>query len=136
MKIISLLTVLFLTGFAKADLQVSLTGRTPAFETESSINYYNFGRVIVNSMSTTQYTITNTGATFLQFATTNMWGAGFDFNHNCNFGMYPGQRCNFQIRFWPFNVGQYSGQFEIRFFGPTPYPESIRVDLWGEAVYR
>ena len=137
MKLISIMTIVFLTSLSHASLTVQPdTQPSKGLQTESSSHYYNFGRVPVNSISTTGYTITNTGNAFLQFASVSMWGANFDSNDNCRSGMYPGQRCNFQIRYWPYDVGMHSGQFEIRFYGPTPTPETIRVDLWGESVWR
>ena len=68
MKWISLISIMFFSALANADLQVELTGQNQPLQIESSSHYYNFGRVIVNSMNTTSYTITNTGTTFLQFS--------------------------------------------------------------------
>lgn len=136
MKWISLISLVLFSGLANADLQVELTAQNQQLQTESSSHYYNFGQVAVNSMNTVSYTITNTGTTFLQFSTASVWGMNYDANHSCTQGLNPNQRCQFQIRYWPFNLGLHTGQFEIRFYGPSASPESIRVDLWGEAVQR
>ncbi len=136
MKWISLISVLFLTTLANADLQVEMSQQNQHLQIESSSHYYNFGQVAVNSMNTVSYTITNTGMTFLQFSSASVWGMNYDANHSCTHGLNPNDRCEFQIRYWPFNLGLHTGQFEIRFSGSTPTPESIRVDLWGEAVQR
>jgi hypothetical protein len=103
---------------------------------QSSYLSYNFGQVGVNTINTTTYTITNTGTSFLQFAGGNIWGMNYDANHSCSQGLMPNQRCQFQIRYWPLNLGMHSGQFEIRFNTPTPNQEIINVQLWGEAVQR
>ena len=134
MKFIGILSVLFFATFATAEITLENTTQKDSFQTQSSSHYFNFGRVLANTMSTTTYTVTNTGSAYLQFASANIWGIDFSANHNCFSGIYPGQRCNFQIRYWPYNVGVHSGQFEIRFYGPTPNPEIIHVNLWGEAV--
>jgi hypothetical protein len=136
MKWISLLSLMLFVGTANADLRAELTQPNQNFQTESSSHYYNFGQVAVNSMNTVSYTITNTGTTFLQFSTASVWGMNYDANHSCTQGLNPNQRCQFQIRYWPFTVGLHSGQFEARFYGSSTIPESIRVDLWGEAVRR
>ncbi len=103
---------------------------------QSSYLSYNFGQVGVNTINTTTYTITNTGTSFLQFAGASIWGANFDASHGCSQGLMPNQRCQFQIRYWPLNLGMHSAQFEIRFNTPTPNQEIINVQLWGEAVQR
>ncbi len=136
MKWISLISLMLFSGLANADLRVELAQSNQEFQVESSSHYYNFGRVIVNSMNSVSYTITNTGTTPLQFSTASVWGANYDSYHSCYSGLNPNQSCQFQIRYWPFTVGLHSGQFEARFYGSSTIPESIRVDMWGEAVQR
>jgi hypothetical protein len=136
MKFILLLSALIITAFAHAELRIENNSADSSLNVQSSRLYYNFGIVPVNSANTVRYTITNTGTTFLQFSSANIWGMDFSATHDCSVGMQPGQRCDFQIRYWPFRVGTNSGQFEILFYGPTPNPEVIHVDLWGEAVFR
>lgn len=136
MKWISLISLMLFVGTANADLRVELSQPNQQFQVESSSHYYNFGRVTVNSMNTISYTITNTGTTPLQFSTASVWGANYDSSHYCYSGLNPNQSCQFQIRYWPFSVGIHSGQAEIRFNTTNYMTESIRVDLWGEAVQR
>lgn len=136
MKFISLLTVLFFAGFAQAELQVSKLQTETGFQTESSHHFFNFGRIPLNSVSRITYTITNTGTAFLQYASADIWGPDFDAHHNCRLGLAPGQRCLVQLKFWPLSVGYHSGLFEINFNGPMPAPETVRIDLMGEAIYR
>ncbi len=133
MKFISLLSVLYFVGFAQAEISIENNILENSVRAESSRHYYNFGRVQVNSYNSTSYTIRNTGTTYLQYSSSSLWGIEYQSNHNCFSGIHPGQSCEFQIRYWPFNVGMHSGQFEIRFYGPNPIPETIHVDLWGEA---
>lgn len=133
MKFISIVAVLFLTSLTQASISVqSSTG----LQIESSNLYYNFGSVGVNSRVGASYFISNTGNTFLQFSSANIWGAFYDAGHSCSRGIMPGQRCGFDINYWPANTGYHSGQFEIRFNGPTPNQEIIRVDLFGQGVWR
>jgi hypothetical protein len=136
MKFISLVSVLFFSVISQASLQLSATHNAGGFQTESSSHSYNFGLVGVNNINTVGYTVTNTGTTFLKFSTASVWGAYYDANHSCLLGLQPQQSCTFQIRYWPFNTGFHSGQFEIIFFSPLQISESIRVSLWGEAIYR
>ncbi len=136
MKLISILSVLFFAGLLQAEIRIENATAQNNLQIQSSRHYYNFGRVQSGTIHTTSYTIRNTGTTYLQYSSANIWGIDFSSNHNCFSGMYPGQSCEFQIRYWPYNVGMHSGQFDIRFYGPTPTPETIHVDLWGEAVYR
>jgi hypothetical protein len=140
MKFVLMVSVLFSLGFfANAAVHIeSSRGKQAVLSVAPQSSYlsYNFGLVGVNTANRTTYTITNTGTTFLQFAGANIWGAHFDANHSCVQGLTPNQRCQFQIRYWPFNLGFHSGQFEIRFNTPNPTQEIINVQLWGEAVQR
>jgi hypothetical protein len=140
MKFIAIISVLFSFGLS-VNAEIQIQGQKPhqailSIAPQSSYLSYNFGQVGVNTVNRTTYTITNTGTTFLQFADANIWGVQFDANHSCLNGLQPNQRCQFQIRYWPFNLGFHSGQFEIRFNTPNPIQEIINVQLWGEAVQR
>ncbi len=140
MKFIAIISVLF--SFAlSANAEIQIQGSKPhqailSIAPQNSYLSYNFGQVGVNTINTTTYTITNTGTSFLQFSGANIWGMNYDANHSCSQGLLPNQRCQFQIRYWPFNLGFHSGQFEIRFNTPNPAQEIINVQLWGEAVQR
>ncbi len=91
---------------------------------------YNFGSVMVNSLRTVRYTVTNTGETFMPFKESYIsGGSSFGARHSCKAGLAPHAKCSFTIEFWPAFEGPHGGRFVLN----MP-PDQIIVDLWGQAT--
>lgn len=89
---------------------------------------YNFGTVPVHSRSVVRYNLRNTGATPLTFRSSYVFGADFSAVHSCRNGLLPGERCQFEVAYWPVFAGMASGRFTLEF-----NEDDIVLDLWGNA---
>ena len=89
---------------------------------------YNFGTVPVHSRNVIRYNLRNTGTTPLTFHSSYVYGADFSAAHSCRNGLFPGERCQFEVAYWPVFSGMASGQFTLEF-----HEDDIVLDLWGNA---
>lgn len=127
--ICSLLATLCLstTAVASANIQVSLEQSPSAVQTADYGSHW-FGRVMVNTRAVARYTLTNTGNEPLDYVSANIWGMFFDAYHNCGGTLQPGQKCRFDITYWPSFEGNHSGDFIMNFKQDT-----VQIRVWGEA---
>ncbi|MGZ3689939.1 MAG: choice-of-anchor D domain-containing protein [Pseudobdellovibrio sp.] len=125
MKFFMLILGFLVSTAAMASNSIEIKANAPGIEDYSS---YDFGTVFVNTQSTVRFTVTNTGTTPLTFKDAYIMGSDFRAAHNCDKGLQPKERCEFDIQFWPMFEGITSGRFLLDF-----NEDQVRVDLWGRA---
>lgn len=91
---------------------------------------YDFGRVWVNSLSYVRYEVTNQSSRVVERRNFTISGHGFEAYTNCPTLMYPGTRCDLEIRFWPPFENRYFGRMQMLFNDNN----HITIDLYGEAI--
>lgn len=135
---VPLLTSLFISsvGFSKVSISLNNLTQNSVPESLGSVHSYNFGVVFVNTMSTVRYIITNTGDQPLKFNSANIYGIYYRGSHSCTQGLNPGQKCDFQIQYWPAAEGLHSGDFKLNFLMSDNSLDTIQVQLWGQARQR
>lgn len=116
--------------FAEGRLAVTTENNSQEVSTLDYQSYY-FGRVLVNSSTTARFTVENVGDEPLEFVSADIWGMFFDARHNCRGGLQPGEKCQFEIRYWPAFDGYHDGEFQLQFVG-----DEVVVRAWGQAVDR
>lgn len=130
--ILAIAAALCLTQTAQASSSILVTPLTKTDSVQAAdYGSHWFGRVMVQTRSIARFTITNTGDQPLNYVSANIWGMFFDAYHNCNVVLMPGQRCRFDIVYWPSFEGHHSGDFVLRF-----QEDSVQIRVWGEAVRR
>ena len=96
-------------------------------QTEDYISH-NFGTVPVHTRSLVRYNLRNTGSTPLTFRSSYVYGPDFSAVHSCRNGLLPGERCQFEVSYWPVFAGMSSGRFVLEF-----NEDDVVLDLWGNA---
>lgn len=129
--VLGLVMALFFSSVSVASTLASIaSSESVQFAPWGRTSYY-FGRVLVNSYNSVRYDVTNTGDQPLSFVDAVIYGIYFDARHNCNRTLEPGQKCRFDITYWPSFQGYHSGEFILRFD-----KDFISVNLLGDAVNR
>ncbi len=131
---IGFLVFFFISTWAQA-LEITMEGQNfgpgaaPAnLETHQRLSY-NFGRVLVNSMSAIRYQIRNEGSAPLERASFTVSGLFYEASTNCPRVMAPQQKCGLEIRYWPSFEGYHTGRVIMAFSDQ----KDVVIDLFAEA---
>ena len=89
---------------------------------------YNFGRVMVHSISQVIFRVSNTGTADIQRERFSMSGADFRAYTDCPVIMPPHESCSLKIVYTPMTVGSDYGQMQMIF-----NDSGIVIDLYGQS---
>ena len=90
---------------------------------------YYFGINWIHFRQVVRFNVQNTGTEPLTGARATISGHGYNAVHSCTGVVMPGQRCWFEISYWPLFEGVHYGRFILSFVENS----NIVVDVWGEA---